>query len=90
MFSALKGQALRKTEALRGPHPANWPEDFGHENGMYECACCHCGRHFLGHKRRPACRVCAGPAPSDEAVYRVARELLVGRPFRPFGDPLAL
>lgn len=37
----------------------DWPEDFGHENGCYECHCAICGVEFDGHKRRVVCRVCA-------------------------------
>jgi len=37
----------------------SWPEDASHENGNYSCCCCHCGRMFMGHKRRVSCKVCA-------------------------------
>ena len=37
----------------------NWPEDFSHENGNYQCRCCYCGQDFIGHKRRVVCKVCA-------------------------------
>jgi hypothetical protein len=36
-----------------------WHEDAGHENGNYYCLCHHCGRQFVGHKRRVECKVCA-------------------------------
>lgn len=38
-----------------------WHEDASHENGNYCNTCCHCGREFLGHKRRVSCRACAKP-----------------------------
>lgn len=47
--------------------PGNWPEDSSHENGDYECECCHCGATFYGHKRRVTCKVCASPAPDHSA-----------------------
>ena len=37
----------------------HWPEDFPHDNGIYENICGQCTKHFLGHKRRPICKVCA-------------------------------
>ena len=37
----------------------DWPEDFAHENGQYECWCAACGVKFLGHKRRVTCKVCS-------------------------------
>lgn len=46
---------LKQAVALLG----DWPEDFKHENGNYECACDMCGDHFKGHKRRVICKVCA-------------------------------
>jgi hypothetical protein len=42
-----------------GSFARNWPEDFPHENGMYECICLHCKHHFLGYKRRMSCKSCA-------------------------------
>lgn len=46
-----------------------WHEDASHENGCYMNTCCHCGREFLGHKRRVSCRVCAKPqGVSDERL----------------------
>ena len=38
--------------------PRDWPEDYDHENGCYECGCAYCGRTFLGYKRRVVCKVC--------------------------------
>lgn len=40
----------------------SWPEDASHENGNYSNTCCHCGREFVGHKRRVVCKVCATEA----------------------------
>ena len=37
----------------------DWPEDFDHENGNYECKCLTCGNMFRGHKRRVICKVCS-------------------------------
>lgn len=37
----------------------NWTEDFGHENGNYECHCVECKQSFVGHKRRVLCKVCS-------------------------------
>ena len=38
--------------------PRDWPEDFSHENGNYQCLCHACGHGFVGHKRRVVCRSC--------------------------------
>ncbi|KKN33990.1 hypothetical protein LCGC14_0798030 [marine sediment metagenome] len=43
----------------------NWPEDFSHENGNYFCRCCHCGKDFIGHKRRVVCKVCSTGSVKD-------------------------
>lgn len=45
-------------EALDGKR--DWPEDFNDENGNYSNMCLECGYHFIGHKRRRICKVCAG------------------------------
>jgi hypothetical protein len=37
----------------------DWPEDFNHENGRYQCRCVVCGGMFYGHKRRVVCKECA-------------------------------
>jgi hypothetical protein len=37
----------------------DWPEDFSHENGNYQCECLYCKTMFFGHKRRVVCRECA-------------------------------
>lgn len=37
----------------------DWTEDNAHENGNYECICHACHQHFIGHKRRVVCKVCA-------------------------------
>lgn len=36
----------------------DWPEDFTHENGNYQCRCSFCDRMFIGHKRRVICKAC--------------------------------
>lgn len=41
----------------------SWTEDARHENGNYHCVCCHCGRGFIGHKRRASCKVCSAALP---------------------------
>lgn len=38
----------------------DWPGDGHLENGNYENRCCRCHATFVGHKRRPLCRRCAG------------------------------
>ena len=50
---------LEERRAAASPH--DWPGDFAHENGNYECVCCECGERFLGHKRRIVCRACVKP-----------------------------
>lgn len=36
----------------------DWQEDFAHENGNYQNKCVNCGELFIGHKRRPLCKIC--------------------------------
>jgi hypothetical protein len=43
----------------------SWPEDFAHENGNYQCLCCHCGVIFYGHKRRVTCKRCSLAVPQN-------------------------
>lgn len=43
----------------------DWTEDFGHENGNYQCICGDCGETFIGHKRRVTCKKCASPQPVE-------------------------
>ena len=50
--------------------PQNWPEDFSHENGNYNCECVRCGGIFIGHKRRVLCKTCADIAQSMERSRR--------------------
>jgi len=38
----------------------DWPEDFMHENGLYNNWCPACQKNYLGHKRRPLCKPCTG------------------------------
>lgn len=38
--------------------PQDFPEDFSHENGNYQCRCYRCGHYFVGHKRRVTCKLC--------------------------------
>lgn len=37
----------------------DWPEDFLHENGLYNNWCCGCQKTFLGYKRRVICKLCS-------------------------------
>lgn len=48
------------------PENKDYPEDLQHENGFYECICCNCKDHFLGHKRRVTCKVCSEGAKNTE------------------------
>lgn len=41
------------------PTDHDWPEDFDHENGDYQCKCLICGNIFRGHKRRVICKMCS-------------------------------
>ena len=41
----------------------SWVEDREHENGNYYNLCGHCGRQFIGHKRRVVCKSCATLVP---------------------------
>ena len=60
---------LPLTEAEPAEQNGDWPEDFAHENGGYECRCVDCGKMFCGHKSRVVCKTCAKPAePAPEPV----------------------
>lgn len=37
----------------------NWDEDYRDGENEYECICSFCGNHFMGHKHRPFCKLCA-------------------------------
>ena len=52
--------------------PGNWPEDFDHENGQYECRCCICKATFYGHKRRVVCKLCDKPKEQPMNTMSVA------------------
>jgi hypothetical protein len=64
IFAGLKGQAYRESAQRDPEHPANWQEDFNHENGQYQCRCVDCQIIFLGHKRRGMCKLCAQKTPT--------------------------
>jgi hypothetical protein len=49
-------QDMERAKAEAGPE--DWPQDFEHENGMYEGRCWQCRKSFLGHKRTGTCRAC--------------------------------
>jgi hypothetical protein len=36
----------------------DWPEDFEHENGNYQCQCTICKEFFIGEKGRVTCKQC--------------------------------
>lgn len=46
----------------------DWPEDFSHENGQYNCVCITCQESFVGHKRRITCKLCADKAAAEYAA----------------------
>lgn len=46
--------------------PADWPEDFVHENGTCLGVCAKCNETFTGHKRRVLCKLCAQKPPDYE------------------------
>lgn len=54
----------------------DWKEDFADENGMYEGRCVKCGGHFVGHKRRPLCKICGTPSEAFKKMVE-ALELAV-------------
>ena len=54
----------------------DWPEDFSHENGNYNCICCDCGGVFTGHKRRVVCRKCSSKPPQSSQPKVNVRELV--------------
>lgn len=43
------------------PGPRDWPEDAirDDDNGCYMNRCCVCNEPFIGHKRRPICKICS-------------------------------
>ena len=61
------------------PNPKDWPEDFSHENGNYQCRCFKCDSVFTGHKRRNVCKECATKPPNPfhpfEPLFRWDDEL---------------
>ena len=50
---------MKKEVTQTTPHAGDWPEDFSHENGNYQCECYYCKAIFTGHKRRVVCKECA-------------------------------
>lgn len=63
---------------MRSDNPeCDWPEDFEHENGNYQCHCMNCNKLFTGHKRRVRCKVCSN-APKKEQ-YTPEQLKLVGK-----------
>lgn len=64
-LAAIKAEAPKATVGegglwfLEGLSDGDWPDDFDHENGCYNCNCSTCGKTFTGHKRRVTCKVCA-------------------------------
>jgi 2,4-dienoyl-CoA reductase-like NADH-dependent reductase (Old Yellow Enzyme family) len=41
----------------------DWPEDFLHENGLYNRHCHRCNQTFLGNKHRLICKPCSSAIP---------------------------
>lgn len=87
MFSELVARGQRLAYLQNAPvhnprHPANWQEDYFHENGEYHNRCRFgCERYFIGHKRRGACRECAaarGNVNLKENPHWMERELRTG------------
>ena len=66
----------------------DFPEDFEHENGMYQNTCQHCKVSFLGYKRRLVCKVCDEMA-VDESIESTARREILNR-FFPVEDQLEI
>ena len=55
------------------PSNRDWPEDFSHENGNYSCRCVHCGKPFIGHKRRVTCKQCSKDMVKVGVFTRIGR-----------------
>jgi hypothetical protein len=54
----------------------DFPEDFHHENGMYQNRCKSCNVLFLGYKRRIICKLCEETtSPDDEMMSRTRQEV---------------
>lgn len=67
---------MANREALKAhAEPSDWPEDFPHENGIYNCICCFCQGEFTGHKRRVCCKTCDTVIPEIKNQPYVSREI---------------
>lgn len=54
---------------MRSDNPeCDWPEDFEHENGNYQCRCYVCEKLFFGYKRRVKCKACTHPVKESDPV----------------------
>jgi hypothetical protein len=51
----------------------DWPEDFLHENGLYECYCARCEKNFLGREQRLLCKCCNNAIPTALADAMLGR-----------------
>jgi len=80
------------SENIMVASPRDWPEDFKLENGKYQCGCTNCGNHFIGHKRRVTCKVCATPTPPDDVAGQIKelRELLGNLPLDDYKAGIAI
>jgi len=60
-------ERLRASSQPQEPCPScyDYPEDWSHENGNYQCRCIRCDIQFIGHKRRVLCKVCNVKQPQE-------------------------
>lgn len=70
MIAAIQDYDLARAalQPDKGERGGDWPEDFSHENGEYQCRCVECGSVFIGHKRRVVCRTCADKGERSETA----------------------
>lgn len=70
--------------------PHDFPEDFEHENGMYQNRCLYCKEIFVGYKRRLTCKVCETIAKESDVQIeeRVRRDIV--NPFFSEADQLEI
>jgi hypothetical protein len=58
---------IRLIAATKGNPGHDYPEDWEHENGMYESICIkqECKQHFIGGKYRFICKACSAKLPGQ-------------------------